>query len=127
MDQTTRSQRSTLAGSQCASFPARRCRLQKQVAKPRSRREAKAEGTIDPGQTQARGAEHAGREKRRGERPYYDLAKARCAKTVLNPQTGEPFSRPMINGVLTTECYDVTRDLPWEVPDWRKTAGAVAG
>ena len=52
--------------------------------------------------------------KKRGERPCYDLAKARCAKTLVNPQTGEPFSRPLINRVLTTECYDVTPDLPWE-------------
>ena len=52
--------------------------------------------------------------KKRGERPCYDLAKARCAKTVMNPRTGEPFSRRMINHVLTTECYDVTPELPWE-------------
>ena len=49
--------------------------------------------------------------KRPGERPRYDLAKARCAKTALNPQTSEPFSRPLINGVLTTECYDVTASV----------------
>ena len=52
--------------------------------------------------------------KKRGERPCYDLAKARCPKTLLNAKTGEPFSRPLVNKVLTTDCYDVTPDLPWE-------------
>ena len=113
MDQTTRSQRSTLAGSQCASLPAPRCRLQKQVAKPRSRREAKAEGTIDPGQTQARGAAHDGREKARrtatlrsGEGPLREDGAQSADRRAVLPAIDQ---RCPHNGVLRRDGFGDTR------------------
>ena len=52
--------------------------------------------------------------KKRGARPCYDLAKARCPTSTANPKTGEAFSRNVINVVLTSDCYDKTPDRPWE-------------
>ena len=52
--------------------------------------------------------------KTRGDAPSADLATARCPAATLNESTGKPFSRNVINEVLTTDCYDETPDKPWE-------------
>ena len=52
--------------------------------------------------------------KKRGDIPSADLATARCPAATLNESTGKPFSRNVINEVLTTDCYDETPDKPWE-------------
>ena len=52
--------------------------------------------------------------KRRKVEPSYDLACALCPATTTNPRTGLPFSRPIINRILRTECYDEGAKKPWE-------------
>jgi hypothetical protein len=52
--------------------------------------------------------------KKRGDTASYELAKARCPVATLNETTGSPFSRRVINDVLTTDCFDETPDKPWE-------------
>ena len=52
--------------------------------------------------------------KRRKMEPSYDLACALCPGATTNPRTGLPFSRPVVNRILTTQCYDDGAKKPWE-------------
>ena len=52
--------------------------------------------------------------KRRKLEPSYDLACALCPAAVKSPRTGRPFSRQLINGILTQHCYDEGAQKPWE-------------
>ena len=52
--------------------------------------------------------------KKRGLNPSYELALDLCPKATTNDTTKEAFTRPAINAVLTTDCYDETPERPWE-------------
>ena len=51
--------------------------------------------------------------KRRNMEPCYMAVKAQCPAALHNPTTGKPFSRTVINQVLTTDCYDHVPSKPW--------------
>ena len=48
-----------------------------------------------------------------GEEPTVEAAILRCPDATRNPKTKKPFSKPVIQGVFTTECYDFDPDHPW--------------
>ena len=51
--------------------------------------------------------------KRRKVEPSYDNVIAQCPHACVNPSTGRPFSRNIINQVLTSDCYDNRPSKPW--------------
>ena len=52
--------------------------------------------------------------KKRGAEPSYDLALALAPVATFNETTQAPFTRKVINAVLTTDCYDHDPKRPWE-------------
>ena len=52
--------------------------------------------------------------KKRGAEPSYDLARALAPIATFNETTQAPFTRKVINVVLTTDCYDNDPERPWE-------------
>ncbi len=65
--------------------------------------------------------------KKRGAVPCYETAVHRNPKATLNESTKKPFSRPRINEVLTTDCYDERPEKPWEFRFGAKRRALTAG
>ena len=51
--------------------------------------------------------------KRRKVEPSYGNVIAQCPQASTNPSTGRPFSRNVINRVLTSDCFDNRPSKPW--------------